>query len=93
MALFGVCLSLSDPIAPLTHTAKRAHALGSVTRVVMHRLPDPRRSRFASLLKVALFFLWLIAPTWLRSATISGTIKDPSGAVIPGARIEITGET
>jgi hypothetical protein len=43
------------------------------------------------LLKTALFLLWLIGPTWLCSETISGTIKDPSGAVIAGARIEISG--
>jgi hypothetical protein len=43
------------------------------------------------LLKTALFLLWLIVPTWLYSETISGTIKDPSGAVIAGARIEISG--
>jgi hypothetical protein len=42
-------------------------------------------------LKTALFLLWLILPTWLYSETISGTIKDPSGAVIAGARIEISG--
>jgi len=30
-------------------------------------------------------------PTGLRAETISGTIQDPSGAVIAGARIEITG--
>lgn len=43
------------------------------------------------MLKTALFLLWLIVPTWLYSETISGTIKDPSGAVIAGARIEISG--
>jgi Peptidase family M1 domain/Carboxypeptidase regulatory-like domain len=43
------------------------------------------------LLKTAFFLLWLIGPTWLCSETISGTIKDPSGAVIAGARIEISG--
>ena len=32
-----------------------------------------------------------MGPTWLHSETISGTIQDPSGAVIAGARIEITG--
>ncbi len=32
-----------------------------------------------------------MGPTWLRAETISGTIQDPSGAVIAGARIEITG--
>jgi len=32
-----------------------------------------------------------MAPAWLRSQTISGTIQDPSGAVIAGARVEISG--
>jgi Carboxypeptidase regulatory-like domain len=40
---------------------------------------------------VALFFLCLVGPTWLRAETISGTIQDSSGAVIAGAQIEITG--
>ena len=47
-------------------------------------------------LKTALFLLslagfWLTAATGLHAATISGTVKDPSGAVIVQARIEITG--
>ena len=32
-----------------------------------------------------------MAPAWLYAETISGTVQDPSGAVIAGARIEITG--
>jgi hypothetical protein len=43
------------------------------------------------LLKTTLFLLMLIGPTWLCAETISGTIKDPSDAVIAGARIEISG--
>jgi hypothetical protein len=43
------------------------------------------------LLKTTLFLLWLSGPTWLHAETISGTVKDPSGAVIAEARIEITG--
>ncbi|HEY6252735.1 MAG TPA: carboxypeptidase regulatory-like domain-containing protein [Candidatus Angelobacter sp.] len=42
-------------------------------------------------LKIALFLLWLAAPTWLHSETLSGTVQDQSGAVIVGARIEISG--
>jgi hypothetical protein len=38
---------------------------------------------------IVLSFLVFAAP--LRADTISGTIRDPSGAVIAGARIEITG--
>jgi hypothetical protein len=49
-----------------------------------------RQRHFSSALKLALI-LWLTAPTWLRAQTISGTVQDPSGAVVVGARIEITG--
>src|SRR5258706_5918443 len=45
----------------------------------------------------ALFFLLLIllalaSPAVLPADTITGTVKDPSGGVVPGAHIEITGE-
>ncbi len=52
---------------------------------------EPRQWGLPFFLKAMLFLLWLIGPTWLCSETISGTVKDPSGAVIAGARIEITG--
>ena len=42
-------------------------------------------------LRIGLFLLWLGAPTWLHSETLSGTVEDQSGAVIVGARIEISG--
>jgi hypothetical protein len=42
-------------------------------------------------LRIGLFFLWLVAPTWLHSETLSGAVVDQSGAVIVGARIEISG--
>jgi hypothetical protein len=38
-----------------------------------------------------LFVFCCVAPTCLWSETISGTIQDPSGALIPGAQIEVTG--
>src|ERR1700723_2723549 len=38
-----------------------------------------------------LVFFCLALATRLRADTISGTVKDPSGAVVIGARIEITG--
>ena len=50
--------------------------------------PDFRRAFFTSLL---FLLVCLAAATGLRADTISGTIKDPSGAVVEGARIEITG--
>src|SRR5256885_2551558 len=46
-------------------------------------------SKFAP--RLALFLLLLVAPAILRAQTISGTVQDPSGAVVAGARIEITG--
>src|SRR5215467_10465912 len=46
---------------------------------------------FPLLLKIALLLLCLAVPMCLHADTVSGTVKDPSGAVIPGARIEITG--
>ncbi len=49
------------------------------------------RWRFSSFPKVAVLLLWLMGPAWLHSQTISGTIQDSTGAVIAGARIEISG--
>jgi peptidase M1-like protein/carboxypeptidase family protein len=51
---------------------------------------EVRRRLFTPPLAV-LFILLLLVPTWLHSTTISGTVKDPSGAVIADARIEISG--
>jgi len=56
----------------------------------MRRAADARRL-FPDWLKVTLFVLWLIVPTGLWAQTISGTIQDQSGAVIAGARIEVSG--
>jgi hypothetical protein len=52
---------------------------------------DARLWACSSLPKIALFVLWLLAPSWLHAQTISGTIQDPSGAFIAGAKIEISG--
>ncbi len=41
--------------------------------------------------KLLLFLLCMAAPLSLYGGTISGTVADPSGALIPGVRIEITG--
>ena len=46
---------------------------------------------FSSCSKFALLLLCLLAPALLRAQTISGTVQDPTGAVIADARIEITG--
>jgi hypothetical protein len=45
----------------------------------------------SSLLKIALWLFCLAVPVCLHADTISGTVEDQSGALIPGARIEITG--
>jgi Peptidase family M1 domain/Carboxypeptidase regulatory-like domain len=58
---------------------------------IRYRLAEVRHKHFSGVLKTTFFFLWLMAPTWLPAQTISGTIQDPSGAVIAAARIEITG--
>src|SRR5215467_14493870 len=49
------------------------------------------RKRSFLLVKVFILLFWLAGPLYLHADTVSGTVKDPSGAVIPGARIEITG--
>ncbi|HET9166417.1 MAG TPA: carboxypeptidase regulatory-like domain-containing protein [Candidatus Angelobacter sp.] len=46
---------------------------------------------FSLLPKLALVLLCLACPMLLHAETISGTVLDPSGAVIVGARIEISG--
>ena len=40
---------------------------------------------------LALLLVLMAVPAWLCAETISGTVVDPSGAVIVGARIEISG--
>src|SRR5579864_7357079 len=52
---------------------------------------DARLWACSQLPKIALFLLWLLAPSWLHAQTIAGTIQDPSGAFIAGAKIEISG--
>src|SRR5258708_8616514 len=49
---------------------------------------DLRRFRFLA----ALFLLGLGWGASLRADTVSGTVKDPAGLTVAGARIEITGE-
>jgi hypothetical protein len=62
---------------------------------VVDRLLSARRFRFfpqVSFPKAAVILLLvLLAPVWLYAQTISGTVQDPSGALIAGARIEIAG--
>ena len=49
----------------------------------------PGRFHFVYLSILAL--IWLGLATRLQADTISGTVRDPSGAVVIEARIEITG--
>ena len=59
----------------------------SIPGISISFLPRVRSlHRFAPLL----LFCWM-ASTSGHAETISGTVQDPSGAVIAGARIEITG--
>jgi len=51
--------------------------------------PEAPSRRFFLFLSITFALLFLIAPALAQ--TFSGTIQDPSGAVIVGARIEITG--
>jgi hypothetical protein len=49
------------------------------------------RRRFRRISILALTLLFLATP--LRADTISGTVKDPSGATVSGAKIELSGPT
>ena len=62
--------------------------LAQLSKSSSSKTSKPRFS-FVRLLTLALFCLVFAAS--LRADTISGTVKDPSGAVIPGAQIEISG--
>ena len=57
----------------------------------MPQAPKRRQPRVLYLTAIFLILL-VVSATQLRADTISGTIKDPSGAVVAGARIEISGE-
>ena len=50
-----------------------------------------RLGRFHFLFAAILALVCLVLATPLRADTISGTVKDPSGAVVIGARLELTG--
>lgn len=52
---------------------------------------DGHAGVFHLLPKLALFLFWLAIPFRLHADTIVGTIADPSGALIPGVRVEISG--
>jgi hypothetical protein len=66
---------------------------------IAHRRPNSLRAARPSRRSGQLYFLYgsilallcMVFATQLRADTISGTVRDPSGAVVAGARIEITG--
>src|ERR1700731_3994179 len=60
-------------------------------RQVQHRLIGTRPEHVPILSTIVLFLLCVAGPALLHAETISGTVADQSGAVIVGARIEITG--
>jgi hypothetical protein len=93
MARSGAALFLPHPITVFTLTNKSNPGRGFdfAAREITSRLAELCHLRLLSFSKIMLFLLCLIGPTGLRAETISGTVKDPSGAVIVGARIEITG--
>ena len=51
-----------------------------------------REFRFISLLLLGFAVFWTAAPARAQkgSGTIEGTVKDPAGAVVPGATVEIS---
>src|SRR5437764_1046149 len=50
-------------------------------------------SRFSLLLRACVFVLFLCGSTGLHAEKIMGTVHDPTGAVIPSAKVEITGDS
>jgi hypothetical protein len=50
-------------------------------------------SRFSLLLRACVFVLLLCGSTSLHAEKITGTVHDPTGAVIPSAKVEITGDS
>src|SRR5882724_4252188 len=74
-----------DPMRQLRQTHSANWELRSSPMRTFWRL-----GRFHFLLPIVTLLCLVLAPA-LRADTISGTVKDPSGAVVIGARIEITG--
>jgi len=58
---------------------------------VVHGVSARGRTLLSLLSKLALILACLMGPSLLHAETISGTVLDPAGAVIVGARIEISG--
>lgn len=60
--------------------------VSEVIRLLL-RFANSSRLRYS----VISLVVFLLSPTVLHAAKVSGTVKDPSGAVITGAKIEISG--
>jgi hypothetical protein len=73
---------MSQPDKTFTNRKPNAPAISRMPRCF---------GRFHFLHASILVLLCLALATHLRADTISGTVKDPSGAVVAGARVEITG--
>ncbi len=59
----------------------------------MHRLVGQYQKQHITCLLLGFLLLWFVTPASLIAQTISGTVQDPSGAVVAGARVVITGES
>src|SRR5215472_9446607 len=81
-----ICSSRALPIiAGLLKRGEVAKGfLANPTRITAHGF-------WRTFLTPLLFLVVCLAATDLRADTITGTVQDPSGAVVAGARIEITG--
>src|SRR5215467_5858549 len=63
-------------------------------RPAVSRKQDVARNRKSRFLRACLMaFLCLTLAGRMRADTITGAVRDPSGAVVAGARVEITGGT
>lgn len=62
-----------------------------VPSMVRRRLSFLLPLQGSACLKLAFFLLCVASPAFLYAGTISGTVKDPSGAVIVDARVEVSG--
>src|SRR5438093_437740 len=73
-------------------TLKRVRAGTARRRLVMEQAR--RFVRLSEALTLAVMFLLLARPTFAQVDTgaILGTVKDPSGAVVPGAKVTLTNE-
>src|SRR5437667_494315 len=73
-------------------TLKRVRARTAGRRLLMEQAR--RFMRLSEALTLAVMFLLLARPTFAQVDTgaILGTVKDPSGAVVPGAKVTLTNE-